>query len=89
MNKKESLIVEDIDNKIFLIRSQRVMIDTDLAKLYGVSTKALNQAVKRKKARFPKDFMFLLTKKEKAELVTNCDHLKNLIPDNHLQDYGL
>lgn len=78
MDKNNVILVENIDDKIFPIRRQRVMIDADLAKLYGVSTKALNQAVKRNKARFPKDFMFVLTKKEKAELVTNCDHLKNL-----------
>lgn len=54
------------------------MLDADLAVLYGVSTKALNQAVKRNKARFPQDFMFRLTKKEKLEVVTNCDHLERL-----------
>lgn len=54
------------------------MLDADIAELYGVPTKALNQAVKRNKARFPQDFMFRLTKAEKAEVVTNCDHLKRL-----------
>ena len=54
------------------------MLDTDLARLYGVGTKALNQAVKRNKERFPEDFMFQLTKREKAEVVTNCDHLRRL-----------
>ena len=54
------------------------MLDSDLARLYGVPTKALNQAVKRNAERFPKDFMFRLTQKEKLELVTNCDHLANL-----------
>jgi len=54
------------------------MIDSDLAKLYGVPTKALNQAVKRNAGRFPKDFMFHLTQKEKLEVVTNCDHLATL-----------
>lgn len=78
MYKKEVVHKENIDDKIFLIRGQRVMADTDLAKLYNVSTKALNQAVKRNKGRFPSDFMFVLTKEEKDELVTNCDHLKNL-----------
>ncbi|MGH7166011.1 MAG: ORF6N domain-containing protein, partial [Nitrospiraceae bacterium] len=46
--------------------------------LYGVATKALNQAVKRNKARFPTDFAFRLAKEEKAEVVTNCDHLQKL-----------
>jgi len=54
------------------------MIDSDLANLYGVSTKVLNQAVKRNCEKFPVDFMYELTKDEKKELVTNCDHLKQL-----------
>jgi len=49
-----------------------------LAKLYGVTTKALNQAVKRNRNRFPSDFMFRLTQDEKKEVVTNCDHLARL-----------
>jgi predicted transcriptional regulator len=54
------------------------MVDADLAALYGVPTKALNQAVKRNSARFPSDFMFQLTDVEKSEVVTNCDHLAKL-----------
>ena len=65
-------------NKILFIRDKKVMIDKDLAELYGVSTKQLNQQVKRNIARFPAEFMFKLTKKEKEEVVTNCDHLKAL-----------
>lgn len=49
------------------------MLDTDLAELYGVTTKALNQAVKRNSRRFPKDFAFRINGVEKMELVTNCD----------------
>lgn len=67
-----------IEGRIQLIRGLRVMLDADLAVLYGVSTKALNQAVKRNVNRFPPDFRFELTDAEKAEVVTNCDHLKNL-----------
>ncbi len=74
----ELIIIESIQQKIFLIRGSRVMIAADLAKLYGVSTKRLNEQVKRNRKRFPDDFMFLLDKKEKAEVVANCDHLKNL-----------
>jgi hypothetical protein len=70
--------VERIENKIFQIRGKRVMLDRDLAELYDVSTKALNQAVKRNLKRFPEDFMFRLTAVEKHEVVTNCDHLKVL-----------
>jgi ORF6N domain len=54
------------------------MLDADLADLYGVPTKALNQAVKRNAARFPKDFMIQLTPEEMALVVTNCDHLQKL-----------
>jgi hypothetical protein len=54
------------------------MIDRDLADLYGVPTKALNQAVKRNIERFPENFMFQLSEQEKSELVTICDHLKDL-----------
>ena len=70
--------VEVIAEKIFEIREQKVMLDTDLAKLYGVPTKALNQAIKRNKARFPEDFMFKLTKAERDELVTKCDRFTKL-----------
>ena len=54
------------------------MLDADLAALYGVSTRVLNQAVKRNPERFPEDFMFRLTGAEKAEVITNCDHLRPL-----------
>ena len=54
------------------------MLDRDLAKLYGVSTRALNQGVKRNSKRFPDDFMFKLSKHEKDELVTVCDRFKTL-----------
>lgn len=67
-----------IESRILLIRGQKVMLDSDLAKLYGVSTKRLNEQVKRNQKRFPADFMFKLTAKEKAEVVANCDHLSRL-----------
>jgi hypothetical protein len=67
-----------IEGSILLVRGQKVMIDADLAQLYGVPTKALNQAVKRNAHRFPPDFMFQLTPAEKQEVVTNCDHLAKL-----------
>jgi len=71
-----SLPAERIDRMILLIRGQRVVLDADLAALYAVPTKAFNQAVKRNLHRFPSDFMFRLTAEEKAEVVTNCDHLR-------------
>lgn len=67
-----------IETRIQVIRGLKVIVDTDLANLYGVSTKAMNQAVKRNAARFPPDFMFRLSAAEKSEVVTNCDHLRNL-----------
>lgn len=64
-DKTKSLIPQEtIENKILLIKDQKVMLDRDLAKLYGVATKVLKQAVKRNIERFPEDFMFQLSKKE-------------------------
>ncbi len=57
-------IIQNIQNRIYEIRGERVMLDKDLAALYGVETKALNLAVKRNIKRFPKDFLFQLKKKE-------------------------
>lgn len=54
--------LQNIQSKIYEIRDQRVMLDRDLAAMYGVETKVLNQAVKRNIERFPEDFMFQLTK---------------------------
>ena len=62
--KKLTASVEQIESRIFIIREQRVMLDADLAELYGVETKALNRAVKRNIERFPEDFMFQLTTEE-------------------------
>ncbi|MFH0954402.1 MAG: ORF6N domain-containing protein [Verrucomicrobiota bacterium] len=79
MAAKESLVpTERIASMILLVRGERVMMDSDLAELYGVPTKALNQAVKRNADRFPADFMFQLTREEKVEVVAHCDHLKGL-----------
>ena len=58
------VVPEIVENKIFMIRGHRVMLDKDLAMLYGVETKVLNQAVKRNIKRFPADFMFCLSRKE-------------------------
>jgi hypothetical protein len=60
--------IERIEQTILLIRRHRVMLDTDLAKLYGVPTKVLNQAVRRNATRFPADFMFQLTNEETTAL---------------------
>jgi len=69
---------EVIEQRIFLFRAEKVMIDRDLAGLYHVPTKALNQAVRRNKTRFPENFMFQLTAHEKDELVTFCDRFEGL-----------
>ena len=80
MSKGAGIIIpaERIHRSILLIRRNKVILDKDLAEFYGVRTKVLNQAVKRNMARFPADFMFQLTKKEKEQVVTNCDHLASL-----------
>jgi hypothetical protein len=78
MKQDKIVPIVRIESRILEIRGHKVMIDADLADIYGVPTKALNQAVKRNLARFPRDFMFQLTKSEKEEVVTNCDHLKRL-----------
>ena len=61
-----------------MIRGKKVILDADLAALYGVPTKVLNQAVNRNITRFPADFMFQLTNEEKQQVVTDCDHLERL-----------
>src|SRR6266498_4232084 len=67
--------VEAIANRIFLIRGERIMLSTDLAELYGVESRVLNQAVKRNLERFPQDFMFQLSDEEfknlKSQIVTS------------------
>lgn len=70
--------LEAIENLILNIRGKQVMLDRDLARLYGVETKVLNQAVKRNIERFPERFMFQLTDDEKIKVVTICDHLNDL-----------
>ena len=67
------LPIERIAQSILVIRGQKVMIDADLAALYGVATKRLNEQVKRNIDRFPADFMFQLNPPEKDEVVANCD----------------
>jgi hypothetical protein len=62
--KEVSVLIEKISGKIYLIRDQKVMLDRDIAELYEVETKQLKRAVKRNIDRFPKDFMFELTKNE-------------------------
>jgi len=70
----EIVLLENVEQKILVVRSQKVMMDRDLAELYGVETKVLIQAVKRNRDRFPPDFMFQLNNQEVALFeVTTCD----------------
>lgn len=77
MTKNELIIQEHIAKAIYLIRNQKVMMDSELAEMYGVETKVLNQAVKRNIDRFPEDFMFQLTNEEwenlKSQFVTSSE----------------
>jgi hypothetical protein len=78
VTSKLAIPPERVESRILLIRGQRVMLDSDLAELYGVTTKRLNEQVKRNRERFPADFMFRLRDAEKLEVVANCDHLQKL-----------
>jgi phage regulator Rha-like protein len=81
MAKKELLALvaeQKILNKIYVIRGEKVMLDKDLAEMYGVETRVLNQSIKRNASRFPKDFMFQLSEKE----------FKNLISQNVTSSWG-
>ncbi len=75
---KEIVQIGKIEQRIFLIRGEKVVIDLDLAEFYGVPTKRLNEQVKRNRDRFPEDFIFQLTDIEKSEVVAICDHLAKL-----------
>jgi hypothetical protein len=70
--------LDRISHAIFTIRGEKVMLDVDLAQLYGVTTKRLNEQVKRNRGRFPEEFMLRLTPDEKAEVVAKRDHLHRL-----------
>lgn len=77
-NSESIVPITRIENKILHIRGHKVILDMDLAELYGVPTKVFNQAVKRNSRRFLENFMFQLSKEEKDELVTNCDRFHRL-----------
>lgn len=74
---KHIVPVEAIAHKIYLVRGQKIMLDSDLAKLYGVNTKRLNEQVRRNKERFPDDFKFRLTNEEyenlKSQIATSSE----------------
>ena len=70
--------LQTIERTVLILRGRGVMLDVDLAAVYGVTTKALNQAVKRNIRRFPRGFRFRATNAERDKVVTNCDHLRGL-----------
>lgn len=71
----DTIHYEAVESKIIEIRGQKVIIDGDIAELYGVETKRINEAVNRNSEKFPEGYLFELTKAEKVELVANCDRL--------------
>ena len=85
MSKQANIVTvpdEVVMNKIYVIRDQKVMLDRDLAELYGVETKVLKQAVRRNIARFPEDFMFEMSKEElenwRSQFVTSKEDKQGL-----------
>ncbi len=80
MSEQNELIPSEqiVENRILLIRGQKVLLAPDLAALYGVNSKRLHEQVRRNRNRFPEDFMFQLTKEERDELASNCGQFKNL-----------
>ena len=89
----EPIAADAIRSRILTIRGVQVMLDRDLAELYGVPTKRLNEQVKRNAERFPVDFMFHLAKTEMAELVANCDRFKKMkhssVPMTAFSEHGI
>jgi len=81
---------ECIESSIYIIRGQKVMLDVDLAKLYGVQTKILNQAMKRNSERFPEDFMFQLKEKDlvflRSQFVTSSLNSNKESQEKHGED---
>ena len=84
---------DSIRTRILTIRGVQVMLDRDLAELYGVPTKALNQAVKRNAERFPSEFMFVLAPEEMNQLVTDCDRFNSMkhssVPMRAFTEHGV
>ena len=78
MNEINNLTPFEIQNRIFTFRGTQVMLDRDLAEIYQVPVKRLNEQVKRNIDRFPDNFHFQLSAKENSELVANCDRFEKL-----------
>jgi len=89
--KSVRIPIERIEKSIMLIRDEKVMIDRDLAELYGVETRVLNQAVRRNKKRFPPDFMFPLTREEIRNIsqIVICSEIKHARNVNVFTEQGV
>ena len=87
LQNDEVVVITPVESRIMSIRGKQIMIDRDLAELYGVETRVLNQAVKRNMERFPERFRFQLTKEEMNELVTNCDRF-NCLKHSTVRSYA-
>jgi len=74
----ENDLIPDVEGKIISLRGQQVILDCDVAELYGVATKEINQAVKNNPRKFPEGYIFEIDNQEKIEVVKNFDHLQNL-----------
>lgn len=74
----EIITYKDVENKIISLRNMKVIIDSDVGALYQLDTREINQAVSRNEDKFPEGYLIELTSKEKAEVITNCDHLQHL-----------
>ena len=89
----DTVVADSIRSRILTIRGVQVMLDRDLAELYGVPTKRLNEQVKRNSERFPSTFMFALAEDEMRELVANCDRFKRMkhssVPMTAFTEHGI
>ena len=88
LQNDEVVVTTPVESRIMSIRGKQIMIDRDLAELYGVETKRLNEAVKRNIERFPERFRFQLTKEEMAELVANCDRFFEALNSSFICFHG-
>lgn len=90
---KEEKQIKQVENRVLTIRGKEVIIDRDVAELYGVETRVVNQAVSRNIDKFPKDYMFQLESKEKEELITKCDRFNSMkhstVPPKAFTEKGL
>ena len=81
MNELAVITTKDVEDKLVILRNQKVLLDCDVADLYGVKTKEVNQAVKNNPEKFPYGYIFVLDKYEKAEVVKNIDHQLHTISE--------